>query len=84
MLRNLNLNLRPKYSKATPEIFEPLYVLIGFANFVNRSIFLKLIGNSVIYRSVVGARLGHGWGKNSNNVGQGRGKVGAWLGHGTW
>ena len=73
MLRNLNLNLRPKYSKATPEVFEPLYVLIGFASLVNRSIFLKFIGNSVIYRSVVGARLGHGWGKNSksNNLGQG-------------
>ena len=37
-------------------------------------------GNLVIYRSVVGARLGHGWGKNSNNLKQGGGEVGAWLG----
>ena len=41
-------------------------------------------GNLVIYRSVVG----DGWGKNSNNLGQDWGKVGAqgmvgvWLGHG--
>ena len=31
---------------------------------------------------MVGARLGHGWGKNPNNLGQGWGKVGARLRHG--
>ena len=39
-----------------------------------------VIGNLEIYRSVVGSRLGHGWGKNSNNSGQGWGMAGAWLG----
>ena len=34
----------------------------------------------MIYRMVVGERLGHGRGKNSNNLGQGWGIVGAWLG----
>ena len=31
---------------------------------------------------MVGAWLGHGWSKNLNNLGQGWGKVGAWLGTG--
>ena len=36
-----------------------------------------LVGNLVIYRSVVGARLGHGWGTNLKFKGHGWGKVGA-------
>ena len=32
---------------------------------------LWFFGNLVICESVVGARLGHGWGKNPNNLGQG-------------
>ena len=39
----------------------------------------KTFGNLANYRSVVGpgAKLRHGWGKNSNNLWQGRGMVGA-------
>ena len=42
----------------------------------------EIEGNLVIYRSVVGARLGHGWGKNPNNLGQGWGKNSNNLGQG--
>ena len=33
--------------------------------------FGMIFGNLVIYRSMVGARLGHGWGKNLDDLGQG-------------
>ena len=43
---------------------------------------IKMVGNLVIYQSVVGARLGHGWGKVGAKTQIIWGKVGARLGHG--
>ena len=45
------------------------------SNFSRKEKFLiKNVGNLVIYRSVVGARLGHGWGTKMKFRGHGWGK----------